>query len=185
MLPLPYPTAPQGDLRHHVQAYAPNLSSPGRGPEGPRQRDISANRGFNEHPFKEVSDAGYLSLSAPFVSRSSGTDFLSRGGFLSHNPCMCFRYAGSFATEMCRHRRPQSVTIFSIQSSVAGSFATEMCRHRRPQSVTIFSILSLVVGSFTPEMCRHRHPQSVTIFCILSSVAGSFSPEMCQHRCLQ
>ncbi|MGH0139432.1 UNVERIFIED_CONTAM: hypothetical protein FKN15_070264 [Acipenser sinensis] len=34
------------------------------------------------------------SLSSPFVSRSTGTDFLPRGGSPSHNPRMCFRSLG-------------------------------------------------------------------------------------------
>ncbi|MGH0119164.1 UNVERIFIED_CONTAM: hypothetical protein FKN15_053577 [Acipenser sinensis] len=52
--------------------------------------------------------------------------------------------------------------LFSILSSVAGSFAPEMCRHRRPQSVTIFSIpfrllspLPLGCAALSPSVSDH------------------------------
>ncbi|MGH0131547.1 UNVERIFIED_CONTAM: hypothetical protein FKN15_046704 [Acipenser sinensis] len=100
---------------------------------GPRQRDVSANQGFYERPLQK--------------SQMLGTSLISsRGAALRVITLICVFGCWVLCLWDVSASSPSVSDLFFILFSVAGSFAPEMCRHRRPQSATIFSIPFRLLG---------------------------------------
>ncbi|MGH0141160.1 UNVERIFIED_CONTAM: hypothetical protein FKN15_027445 [Acipenser sinensis] len=106
---------------------------------GPRQRDVSAYQGFYEHLLQKSQMLG----TSPISSRGVALRVIT---LISVFGCWVLCPWDVSASS------PSVSDLFSILSSVAGSFAPEMCRHRRPQSATSFLSCPRLLGP-SPLRC--------------------------------